>query len=56
MTDKQINIYGHNSRLYDLPFKKLENFLDKEFFDNNQYLLFQHEKGRRIYEIAAIKR
>ena len=56
MTDKQINIYGHNSRLYDLPFKKLENFLDKEFFDNNQYLLFQHEKGRRIYEIAAIKK
>lgn len=56
MTDKQINIYGHNSRLYDLPFKKLENFLDKEFFNNNQYLLFQHEKGRRIYEIAAIKK
>ena len=56
MTDKQINIYGHNSRLYDLPFKILENFLDKEFFDNNQYLLFQHEKGRRIYEIAAIKK
>ena len=56
MTDKQINIYGHNSRLYDLPFKKLENFLDKEFFNNNQYLLFQHEKGRRIYEIVAIKK
>lgn len=56
LTDKQINIYGHNSRLYDLPFKKLENFLDKEFFDNNKYLLFQHDEGRRIYEIAAIKK
>lgn len=55
-TDKQINIYGHNSRLYDLPFKKLENFLDKEFFDNNEYLLFQHDEGRRIYQIAAIKK
>lgn len=55
-TDKQINIYGHNSRLYDLPFKKLENFLDKEFFDNNEYILFQHDKGRRIYQIAAIKK
>ena len=55
-TDKHINIYGHNSRLYDLPFKKLENFLDKEFFDNNEYLLLQHEAGRRIYQIAAIKK
>ena len=55
-TDKQINIYGHNSRLYDLPFKKIENFLDKEFFTNNEYLLFQHEEGRRIYQIASIKK
>lgn len=55
-TDKHINIYGHNSRLYDLPFKKLENFLDKEFFDNNEYLLLQHEEGKRIYQIAAIKK
>jgi len=56
LTDNQINIYGHNSRLYDLPFKKLENFLDKEFFDNNEYILLQHEGGRRIYQIAAIKK
>lgn len=56
MTDKQINIYGHNSRLYDLPFKKLENFLKKDFFDKNEYLLLQHEEGRRIYRIAAIKK
>ncbi len=55
-TDKHINIYGHNSRLYDLPFKKLELFLDKEFFDSNEYLLYQHEEGRRIYKIAAIKK
>lgn len=56
LTDKQINIYGHNSRLYDLPFKKLEQFLDKDFFGNNEYLLLQHENGRRIYHIAAIKK
>ena len=55
-TDKQINVYGHNSRLYDLPFKKLENFLDKDFFEKNEYLLFQHDKGRRIYQIVAIKK
>lgn len=56
MTDKQINVYGHNSRLYDLPFKKLENFLEKDFFEKNEYLLFQHDEGRRIYQIAAIKK
>lgn len=56
VTDNQINIYGHNSRLYDLPFKKLENFLDKDFFEKNEYLLFQHDKGRRIYQIVAIKK
>lgn len=56
LTDNQINIYGHNSRLYDLPFKNLEKFLDKEFFDNNEYILLQHEGGRRIYRIAAIKK
>lgn len=54
--DKQINVYGHNSRLYDLPFKQIELFLDKEFFDNNKYLLLQHDGGRRIYQIAAIKK
>ena len=53
--DKHINIYGHNSRLYDLPFKKLEQFLEKDFFDQNEYLLFQTEEGRRIYQIVAIK-
>lgn len=56
ITDKQINVYGHNSRLYDLPFKQIELFLDKEFFDNNKYLLLQHDGGRRIYQIAAIKK
>ena len=55
-TDKQINIYGHNSRLYDLPFKKLEQFLEKDFFNNNKYLLFQTDSVKRIYQITAIKK
>lgn len=52
---KQINIYGHNSRTYDLPFRKLENFLNKDFFNQNKYIILQTEKERRIYEISAIK-
>jgi len=54
--DKQINIYGHNSTTYDVPFKKIEKFLDEDFFNNNQYILFQHKNGRRIYQIASIKK
>ena len=56
LTDKQVNVYGHNSRLYDLPFKNIEKYLEEDFFNENEYLLIQHEKGRRIYHIAAIKR
>ena len=56
LTDKQVNVYGHNSRLYDLPFKNLEKFLEKDFFDQNEYILLQHETGRRIYRIVSIKR
>ena len=55
LNNQQINIYGHNSKTYDIPFRKLENFLDKEFFDNNQYILLQDDNGRKIYQIFAIK-
>ena len=55
VTDKQINIYGHNSRTYNIPFRKLEKFKNKEFFDKNEYIIFQSDSGRRIYHILAIK-
>ena len=53
---KLINIYGHNSLVYDLPFKKLENYLDESFYNNNKYILLQHDSGRRIYQIFSFKR
>lgn len=52
---KQVNIYGHNSRTYDTPFRKLENYLDEEFYHNNPYIILQHDDGHRIYKIFAIK-
>lgn len=54
-TAKQVNIYGHNSRTYDIPFRKLESYLDEEFFNNNPYILLQHDEGIRIYKIFSIK-
>ena len=54
---KQINIYGHNSRNKNLkiPFLKLEKFLDEAFFNANPYIIFQHDNGRSVYKITAIK-
>lgn len=54
-TSKQVNIYGHNSRTYDIPFRKLEKFLDQDYFNNNPYILLQHDGGKRIYKIISIK-
>ncbi len=56
-TSKQVNIYGHNSRdpKIQVAFRKLEQFLDKTFFDENQYIIFQHDGGKSIYKIMAIK-
>lgn len=56
VNDKNINIYGHNSKLYNVPFKKLESFIDKDYFYESKYILFQHDEGRRIYEIISFKK
>lgn len=55
-SDSQINIYGHNSSTYDIPFRKLEKFLNKDFFNNNQYIIFQTDTVRRIYKIVSINK
>ena len=56
-TSKQVNIYGHNSRDSEskVAFLKLQKFLDREFFDNNQYIILQHDTGKSIYKIKALK-
>ena len=56
-TSKQVNVYGHNTRdsRIKVAFLKLEQFLKKEFFDNNPYIVFQHDSGKDFYKIIAIK-
>ena len=53
----QLNIYGHNTRDKNIKvaFLKLEKFLEKKFFDKNQYIIFQHDKGKNIYKIVSMK-
>ena len=56
-TDKQVNVYGHNSRDPNLkvPFLRLESFLEKEFFDSHPYIVLQHDTGKNYYKIMNIK-
>lgn len=52
---RQINIYGHNSKTYDIPFRKLELFLDKNYFDENKYLILEDDTHKFTYQILLIK-
>ncbi len=52
---RQINIYGHNSDIYDLPFKKLLNYLDRDFFLNNRKITLETLNGTKTFEIFSVK-
>ncbi|MBP3457174.1 MAG: class B sortase [Bacilli bacterium] len=54
--DKQINIYGHNSNKYDVAFKNLRMFLDKDFTKNNDLIYIENERGVTTYQIFSVKR
>lgn len=34
----QINIYGHNSNIYDVPFNELKKYLDKDYYEKHKYI------------------
>lgn len=57
--DKQINIYGHNTQVAkyfdDLPFKKLEQFKDETFFNNNKDVYLSTDKQKNHYKVIAVK-
>lgn len=57
-TGKQVNIYGHNTRdprRFNVAFLKLEKFLEQDFFNENQYIIFQYDGGKSIYKIKAMR-
>ncbi len=52
--DKQINIYGHNARYHDIPFRKLISYMDYDFYLKHQYIeLFINNKKLK-YKITNI--
>lgn len=54
LKSKQINIYGHNSTRYDLPFKQLEKYLDAEYIQNNDIIELKTEDKTYKYIITYV--
>ena len=52
-SDKLI-IYGHNSNYYNLPFKVLENYYNKSYYNENKYLYLQTNLNKYKYEIFSV--
>lgn len=57
INDQRINIYGHNSRdkKIKVPFQKIDSFINKKYFEENPYIVFQTDQGREYYKVMAIK-
>ncbi len=52
---KQLNFYGHNSGKYDPPFRKLQNYLNEDFYNNNKIIELRVLNEVRTYEIFSVK-
>ena len=54
--DSKILIYGYNSKNIETDFKKLENFLDLDFFNNldNRKIILESNNKISYYEIASV--
>ncbi len=46
-------IFGHNSSIYDMPFKILENYYDIDYLNNHKYVLIKTKEKVRKYEIFS---
>ena len=51
---RQINIYGHNSTKFNPPFKVLEGYLNKDYYNEHKYFEFMVNDETRRYEIFSV--
>lgn len=47
-------IYGHNSSNIEMPFKILEEFYDKDYYDNHKYVWVTTSNTKKKYEIFSV--
>ena len=55
-TSKQLNIFGHTSDYYYLPFNDLMNFMDYNFYQKNKNVTLTTENDTYKYEIFSVKK
>ena len=55
LNSNQINIYGHNSKKYNLMFKELEKYKDKKFYNKHKIIEIWDGISTYKYEIFSIK-
>ena len=55
LNSMQINIYGHNSNVYDLPFKELEKYLNQDFYNSHKYVEIWNGQEIIYYEIFSVQ-
>lgn len=53
-SSKKLLIYGHNSSNIDMPFKILEEFYDKDYYDNHKYVEITTSTMKKKYEIFSV--
>ena len=54
MEDRKILIYGHSSTKKDVPFNELENYYNKEYYQNHKEITLIGEFDTYEYEIFSI--
>lgn len=52
----QLNIFGHSSDYYNLPFNNLMNYLNYNFYQKNKYVTLTTNEHIYKYEIFSVKK
>lgn len=53
-SSKKLLIYGHNSSRVEMPFAILEEFYDKDYYDNHKYIEITTSTTKKKYEIFSV--
>ncbi|MBQ8892249.1 MAG: class B sortase [Bacilli bacterium] len=51
---RKLLIYGHNSKIYDMPFKILENYYDIDYLNSHKYVDIKTKEKVKRYEIFSL--
>lgn len=54
ISDRKKIIFGHNIEVGNAPFKQLEKFLEKDFFEKRNNIYLTTKSGRKIYTVFSV--